>query len=102
MEIDYKHEVRNFLDKDGRLKCFPSKHKYKILALYYLSKKFSRGKFYSENEVNEIIDSSHIFGDRCLLRRELVNKKFIGRTTNCSQYWMEDNQPEIQELIENL
>lgn len=101
MEIDYKFEIRNYLDDNGRLKVYPSKHKYKIFALFYLAAKFERGKFYSESEINDMIDGIHTFGDRCLLRRELYNKRFFGRLNDCSKYWLENKQPVIEELINN-
>lgn len=86
-------ELKNYLDNDGRLKLYPSKKKYKVIALIYLASKFNNGVFYTEKEVNEILDNSHIFNDRCLLRRELYNKKFLNRSNDCSKYWLEENQP---------
>jgi len=99
MEINYQEELKNFLDSQGRLKAYPSKHKNKILALFYLSTKFKKGLIYSEREVNAIIDSFHTFGDRCLLRRELYDKKFLGRSNDCTRYWLEDKQPTLEELL---
>jgi hypothetical protein len=96
--INYSLELKNFLDKDGKLKCSPKKKKYKILSLAYLATKFKQGVEYNETDVNRIIDQFHLYGDRCLLRRELFNKRFMGRTNNCEKYWLEIEQPNIEEL----
>jgi hypothetical protein len=88
-----EQELKNYLDEAGRLKLFPSKKKYKLLALFFLASKFEKGVSYTEKEVNEIIDKAHLFNDRCLLRRELFNKGFLGRLDDCSKYWLEDKQP---------
>ncbi len=96
--IDYSLELRNFLDEDGKLKCSPKKKRYKILSLGYLATKFEYGIEYKEREVNEIIDRFHLYGDCCMLRRELFNKRFLGRTNNCETYWLEKEQPKIEEL----
>ncbi len=96
--IDYDVELRNFLDSEGRLKCSPKKKRLKILSLGYLATKFKQGIKYKESEVNEIVDQFHIYGDSCMLRRELFNKRFLGRTTNGDSYWLEEEQPIIDEL----
>ncbi len=94
--MDVINELKNYLDKEGRLKQYPSKMKYKVIALIYLANKFEKGVSYTEKEVNEILDNKHTFNDRCLLRRELYNKKFINRLNDCSKYWLEENQPTFE------
>jgi hypothetical protein len=91
-------ELRNYLDNMNRIKIYPSKKKYKILALIYLSTKFEKEVIYTEKEVNEILNNYHTFNDCCLLRRELFNNKFIGRLENCSEYWMEERQPTFNDF----
>lgn len=91
--VDFELELKNYLDNLGRLKIYPSRKKYKIFALMLMASKFQKGIFYTEKEVNEILDSAHTFNDRCLLRRELFNKGFIGRLDNCSKYWLEEKPP---------
>jgi hypothetical protein len=86
-------ELVNFLDKNGRLKSFPSKRRYKIIALFYLASKFESGAVYTEKEINVILDAAHTFDDRCLLRRELYNHMFLGRLPDGSKYWLEEKQP---------
>lgn len=96
--MNYETEIRNHLDKNGKLKVYPSKKKYKIYALMYLISKFKKGVMYTEKEVNEILDNAHTFNDRCLLRRELFDHKFLGRLNNCSKYWVEEKQPTIDDF----
>ena len=49
--------------------------------------KFETGKFYTEKEVNEVLNNSHTFGDAALLRRELFEKKFLDRELDGRKYW---------------
>lgn len=99
--MDLEIELKNYLDNQGRLKIYPSKKKYKILALIFLASKFEKGIIYSEKEINEILDNAHAFNDRCLIRRELFNKGFLGRLNDCSKYWLEEKQPELGDFTIN-
>ncbi|MBL4934406.1 DUF2087 domain-containing protein [Clostridium sp. YIM B02515] len=96
--MDLEIELKNYLDDQSRLKIYPSKRKYKILALIFLASKFEKGIIYSEKEINEILDNAHAFNDRCLIRRELFNKGFLGRLNDCSKYWLEEKQPELSDF----
>ena len=57
MEIDYKLELKNFLDDKDRLTKYPSKHRLKIYTLFYLAQQFEDNKEYTEKEVNELINN---------------------------------------------
>lgn len=92
-------DLKKHLTNDGKLKIFPSKRKYRLLSLFYLSTKFDAGRIYTEKEVNEIIDQYHIFNDKWLLRRELIVNKFMNRKTDCSNYWLEENQPKLEDFF---
>ncbi len=96
--MDLELELKNYLDNMGRLKLYPSKKKYKILALMFLASKFEKGVIYTEKEVNELLDNAHTFNDRCLIRRELFNKGFLGRLDDCSKYWLEEKQPILSDF----
>lgn len=96
--MDLKIELKNYLDDTGRLKIYPSKKKYKILALMFLASRFQKGVVYTEKEVNETIDNAHNFNDRCLIRRELYNNRFLGRLNDCSKYWLEEKQPGLSDF----
>ncbi len=84
-------ELRGFLDKDSKLKSWPSrKHREKqLLALEFLASKFEAGQEYSEKEVNEILNRHHTFGDPAMLRRELYMKNLLDRTPDGSRYWLQ-------------
>ncbi|WFR59529.1 DUF2087 domain-containing protein [Anaerocolumna sp. AGMB13025] len=84
--------IDNFLNEDNKIKTWPSKRELKIAVLSYLSEKFEKGTYYTEKEVNEIIKTWHTFGDFFLLRRELIDKKFLSRTNDGATYWKEENE----------
>lgn len=81
------NEVKKCLDKDGRIKVWPSKKKMKHLILEYLAGKFETNTDYTEKEVNSIISQNHTFNDYFILRRELVENGFLSRERDCSRYW---------------
>jgi hypothetical protein len=92
-------ELSNFLDNEGRLKQFPAKRRYKFLALQFLSTKFQSGIIYTEKEINEIIEKYHTFGDKWLLRRELINTGFLSRLKDGSQYWVSEEPPVLDQIL---
>lgn len=83
--------LKGFLDKDSKLKSWPSRrHREKqVLVLEYLAAKFEAGREYSEKEVNELLNQHHTFGDPALLRRELFMKKLLDRAPDGSRYWLQ-------------
>ncbi len=87
------HELKNFLNAEGKLKGYPSKHRLKALSIFYLASKFEQDIRYSEKEVNELLARWHTFDDWCMLRRELYDRRFLGRERDCSFYWLEKKQP---------
>ena len=97
-ERQLKKLLKNFLDEDGKLTQYPSKYKYKILSLLYLSSKFEINKKYTEKQVNEHLQIWHTFDDWAMLRRDMYDKKFFGREKDCSVYWLEENQPSPQDF----
>ncbi|MEW6686475.1 MAG: DUF2087 domain-containing protein [Candidatus Edwardsbacteria bacterium] len=80
-------EFKKYLDEKDRVKVWPSKRKIKLLVLEYLASKFEEGLYYSEKEVNIILNEFHTFSDPCLLRRELYAYGFLARTKDTSKYW---------------
>lgn len=67
------------LDKEGRLARWPTKAPQRQLALRFLAAQFASDRTYTEAEVNDILKSSHAFGDWALLRRELVDRRYLDR-----------------------
>jgi len=87
MEGNTLSKIDKFLDTEGRIKQLPSKGLVKKALLAYLASKFNVDIDYTEKEVNEIIKSWHTFDDYFLLRRELIDFKFMCRTIDGSRYW---------------
>lgn len=81
--------INKYLDSDGYIKVWPSKKVDKIEVIKYLSTKFQNDVTYTEQEINAIIDNNHTFNDRLLLRRSLIDYKFLNRTADGSKYWKE-------------
>ena len=91
----YADELKNFLDKDGKLKSYPAKQRPKTMALFYLASKFEKDRKYTEKEVNQVLNDWHTFEDWAMLRRDLFDKWFLGRDPRCTEYWLEDEQPTL-------
>lgn len=71
---------------DGPLKTFTMKAKYKRLVLQEIARRFEAGRFYSEKDVNLILQNVH--DDFSTLRRYLIDYGFMERKTDGSQYWL--------------
>lgn len=78
--------VNRFLDADGQVRQWPTKHTDKELVLEYLATKFEVGKSYSEREVNDVLKAWHTFQDWPLLRRELYDRGYLNRNPDGSNY----------------
>ncbi|GAA0767067.1 hypothetical protein GCM10008908_05650 [Clostridium subterminale] len=88
-------KIDRFIDIEGRIKIWPKKKELKIEVLKYLATKFKYDYSYSEKEVNNIIINWHTFEDYFLLRRGLIDYKFLCRKKDGSEYWR--NKEEIHE-----
>lgn len=56
--------------------------------LEYLLGAFEQGKHYTELEVNAVLRLRHAFNDPANLRRELVDRRMLKRTRDCTSYWL--------------
>lgn len=83
-----KETIENYMDENGALKTYPSKEKKKIIVLSVIAKNFSKGKTYSEKEINRVLQ--RIYEDYVSIRRALVEYGFIERTNDCSSYWVKE------------
>jgi len=79
--------VSDLVNEFEEITRWPKKRSDKEYIIQYLSEKFTPGIDYSEKEVNKIIKRHHTFNDIPLLRRELISKKYLYRTDDCSKYW---------------
>ena len=84
------NDITRFIDKDGKVKTLGSKKEMRYEILKYISTKFENERFYSEKEINAIIDNWHTFNDYFLIRRELIEHHLLSRTKNGSRYWKEE------------
>lgn len=84
-------ELRPFVDDTGRLCQWPSRHKVQRMAVALLAQRFEPGKQYSERELNFIVMDGHTFADWALIRRSLVDWKFMSRQSDGSRYWLNDD-----------
>ena len=92
-------DENRFLDKQGRLQQWPSKHTDKLLVLAYLATKFDLKLTYSETEVNALLKQWHTFSDWALLRRELFDRGFIVRNPDGTDYRLKQIKTELSDLI---
>ncbi|AOT69654.1 DUF2087 domain-containing protein [Geosporobacter ferrireducens] len=83
-----KINISIFLDDTGKIVQIPVPNRTKIPVLSYLTSKFENDRIYSEKEINEIIDRWHTFGDYFILRRLLIDHRFLERTPNGANYWV--------------
>jgi len=79
--------LEKITDPDGKLKLWPTKRAKQIIVLQYLANKFDFECKYTEKEVNQILNKWHKFEDHALLRRELIEVKYLSRTEDGGQYW---------------
>lgn len=80
--------VKKYMDENGALKSYPAREKKKIIILSEISKNFSKGKIYSEKEINRIL--KRVYDDYATIRRALVEYGFIDRTNDGSKYWVKE------------
>lgn len=81
---DREKTIKTYTNENGSLKQFPAKEKKKIILLREIMKNFQHNKEYSENEVNQILES--IYSDFPTLRRALIEYGFLERSIDCSVY----------------
>lgn len=80
--------IKNYMDENGAIKTFPAKEKKKIILLAEIVKNFSKGKKYSEKEINRVL--KRIYEDNATIRRALIEYGFIERSNDCSNYWVKE------------
>jgi transposase-like protein len=80
--------IKIYMNDEGALKSYPSKAKKKIIILEEIVKNFSKGKTYSEKEINRIL--KRIYNDYPAIRRALIEYGFIERTNDCTSYWVKE------------
>ena len=85
--MEKKLDIKRFLDDSGKIMQFPQKQNMRYALLEYLAEKFESDCNYGEQEVNDICNKWHSFGDLFILRRELVDHGLLCRKLDGSKYW---------------
>ncbi len=81
--------LHRFLDREGLLIHWPRTPSDQKNLLDYLVEKFQPNHLYSETEVNDLLNRWHTFDDPAILRREMVDYGYMGRTSSGDRYWRE-------------
>lgn len=92
---NYNKKLDHFYDPDGRLIQYPAKRPMRILALIRIAEQMDADRKYTEKEINERIRQSIAFQDIELIRREMVQYRFLGRQRDGSEYWVENDWREV-------
>ena len=77
--------IERFLNKRGRLAQIPVRDDRRLEVLGHLAKEFQPDQELSEVEVNEKVMPFH--DDYVMLRRMLVDYKFLNRSLDGKTYW---------------
>lgn len=97
--MNVKNEISQFLDSDGRLTALPSKHKKKLVALWYLAEKVQLNVVYTERQINDLLNQWTTFGDPATLRREMYDRYLLNRTPDCREYCKECKFSSLEEFV---
>ena len=81
--------LQGYLGDDGRFQQLPGKRqkKLQLLMFQYLAEKFLEDVYYTEEEVNDILNLYHSFEDPASLRRFMIGKKLLARSIDGREYW---------------
>jgi hypothetical protein len=85
--------LRPFIDDAGRLTQWPSRQATQRMAVALIARRFDPAREYSEREVNFILMDAHSFGDWAILRRSLVDWRWLDREGDGSRYRLRDPAP---------
>ena len=80
--------LASFTDSEGRITAFPAQEKKFLVLVRHVLKAFEPGQRYTEKQVNEIL--SFYNEDTALLRRSLVEYKWMARQGGGGEYWRMD------------
>jgi len=83
---DYAKKVIRDYAPEGHLKQIPTKQRKLIAVLDWISQDFEADRFYTEQEVNQVIERYH--EDYARLRREMIGFGYLGRERGGGKYWV--------------
>ncbi|QKS47062.1 metalloregulator ArsR/SmtB family transcription factor (plasmid) [Paenibacillus cellulosilyticus] len=88
--------IRNFSDKEGKLKQIPSQLKKKLIVLEHIVSGLEKSRTYTEKEINEFIKQYN--DDFATIRREFIMHQFMFRDKETYEL----NPPELWARWESL
>ena len=104
--IDEKRLARalRLFDAEGRMIRWPGKTSLQGLCLWTFWARLPARQVMSEAEVNAVLERWHVFGDRAILRRSLIDHGLAGRRIDGSDYRRIERAPppEARELIRRI
>lgn len=86
-------ELRPFVDERGRLTQWPSRQKVQRMAITLLARRFEADRSYTELEVNAVLMDGHTFADWALLRRSLIDWRYMDRDGSGREYRLREDAP---------
>lgn len=78
--------LSDYSTPDGQLKTIPAQRKKLDVILRHVGQAFTPEVFYSESEVNLILEKFH--EDTATLRRELIGMGLLERSSGGRKYWL--------------
>jgi hypothetical protein len=91
-------------DAHGRLMRWPTRRAQQEPCIWVLWSRLPPNRTLREQEINELLNDEHTFGDYALLRRELCNLALLWRPADGSAYRRVERKPpiEVRTLIRHL
>lgn len=98
--VDYVQLQRlsRYFDASARLMRWPSKFSHQEPCLWVLWSRISPRQVFTEHQINQQLQSNHLFRDPALLRRELTDRGMVTRTLDCREYRRVERQPPREAL----
>ena len=93
---DQIKQVSSYIKSDGSLKMIPSQKKKIKILLDYVIAAFEFDAHYSEKEVNAILAKYN--PDTAILRRYLIDYRYLDRERDGSRYWRRKDHPTFSRM----
>ena len=86
VEAEVQKILRTYFPQgtDGPLSTFPTREKRRLILLRQIATRFAPDRTYTEKEINKILGA--VYDDHVLLRRLLIDYKFLTRRPDGSEY----------------
>lgn len=99
LDLDIQNVKDTLLISKNPLKIrqFPAKEKRKYILLGMICHLFDPKTTYSETEINDIL--KEVYSDYVIIRRYLVDYKFLERTLDGRKYWVIVDQKQFKRYL---